>query len=87
MLALQLLAAALLFLSAALFFGPQLVIYGPRAFPSLVKHPQARFVGGFLVTACVIAITAPHFGEAVLTGGARISMVALELATMSFGIV
>ena len=87
MLALQLLAAALLFLSAALFFGPQLVIYGPKALPGLARHPQARFIGGLLVTGCVFAVTAPHFASAVVAGGARMSMVALEVATMNFGVV
>lgn len=87
MFALQVLAAVMLFLSAACFFGPQLVIYGPRAFPSMLKQPQAKFVGGFLVTACVFAVSAPYFGGAMLQGGQRMSMVALDMMSMSFGVV
>ena len=87
MFALQLVAAILLFLSAGLFFGPQLVIYGPKSFPALLKQPQARFIGGFLLTASVFAVSAPHFGSVLMTGGERITLVALEVARMSFGAV
>lgn len=87
MLALQITAAILLAFSAACFFGPQLVIYGPRALPVLLKQRQARFVGGFLVSACAFAIAAPHFGAVILDGGERITFVARQIFTMSYGIV
>ncbi len=87
MLALQIIAAILLFLSAALFFGPQLVIYGPRAFPNLVHQPQARFIGGFLTTATVFVLTAPHMGSALITGSEAVTFAARELVNLSFSLV
>ncbi len=87
MLALQITAAILLFLSAACFFGPQLVIYGPRALPMLAKQDQAKFIGGFLITATVLVITAPYFGTALLSGGEAVTLVARQLVGMSFGVV
>ncbi len=87
MLTFQVIAAVLLFLSAACFFGPQLVIYGPRAVPLLLKQAQARFIGGFLVSAAILSIIAPHFGGALLSGGEVITLVALDLINMSFGLV
>lgn len=87
MLALQLTAAILLAFSAACFFGPQLVIYGPRALPVLMKQKQARFVGGFLVTACAFAVMAPQFGAVLLQGGEQVTLVVLEIFTMNFRVV
>lgn len=87
MFTLQVIAAILLFLSAACFFGPQLVIYGPRAVPLMLKQGQARFIGAFLASAAILSIIAPHFGSAVLSGGEAITLVALDLVNMSFGLV
>lgn len=87
MIVLQIIAAIMLFLSAALFFGPQLVIYGPRAFPALVRQPQARFIGGFLATATAFVLAAPHMGAALSSGGEAVIYAARELVTLSFGLV
>ena len=87
MLALQITAAILLVFSAACFFGPQLVIYGPSAMPAIWRKREAKFIGGFLVTASVFALTAPYFGSAMLSGGETITMVARDLLAMSFGVV
>lgn len=85
MLALQILAFVFLCLSAMLLFGPQLVVYGPKAFPNMLKNQQVRYVGGFLTSAAVMLICAPHLGSAMLTGGEHITLVAVDLVTMSFG--
>ena len=87
MLALQILAALFLFLSAALFFGPQLVIYGPRAVRPLMRNGQAKFVGGVLVSACAVLVTAPYMAPVVVKGGEAITMAALEIFTMQFGLI
>ncbi len=87
MLTLQVISVILLFVSAACFFGPQLVIYGPRAVPLLLKQGQARFIGGFLVSAAILSLVAPHLGSAMLSGGEAITLVALDLINMSFGLV
>lgn len=87
MIVLQLLAAIFLFLSAALFFGPQLVIYGPHVLPDMFKQHQARFVGGFLATVCVFAVTAPHFANAVIGGGHNMAHVAGGTINLSHGVI
>ncbi|MBR9833765.1 MAG: hypothetical protein GYB42_00910 [Alphaproteobacteria bacterium] len=87
MIVLQLLAAVFLFLSAALFFGPQLVIYGPQALPGLFRQRQARFVGGFLATVCVFAVTAPHFADAVIGGGVHMGQVAGGVSQLGQGVI
>ena len=84
MLALQIIAAIFMFLSAALFFGPQLVVYGPRAFPALAKQPQARFVGGMLATVLVAVLTGPYWIGAMHEGGRTMTVIALEVAALSF---
>lgn len=86
MFALQILAACLLALSAAFFFLPQIVMYGPRAVPALVNNGQARFVGGFFATALALTVTAPSLGSAAMFGGETVTMVAIDLFSMSFGI-
>lgn len=87
MLALQIAAIVFLVLSAACLFGPQLVVYGPRAIPTLVRQPQARFVGGLLTSAAALALTAPYFGSAVSAGGQNMTLVMLDVFTMNFGLV
>lgn len=84
MLVLQVTAVFFVLLSATLMFGPQLVIYGPRALPQLAQSEQARFVGGCLTTALVLALLAPYFGDAVSSGGSAITLVMADVATMSF---
>ena len=87
MLALQIAAIVFIALSAAFLFGPQLVFYGPPALPRLVRQPQVRFLGGFLVTACALTLMAPYFGAAVSSGSENISLVMIDLFTMSFGLI
>ena len=84
MLALQLTAVFFVLLSATLMFGPQLLIYGPRALPQLAQSEQARFVGGCLTTALVMAVLAPYFGDALTSGGSAITLVMADVVTMSF---
>jgi hypothetical protein len=84
MLALQLTAIFFVLLSAAFMFGPQLVIYGPRGVQQLVRDEQARFVGGCLTSALVLAVMAPYFADAVSSGGGAITLVMAELVTMRF---
>ncbi|MDJ0920244.1 MAG: hypothetical protein QNI84_03890 [Henriciella sp.] len=87
MLALQILAASLLALSAALIFMPQIVIYGPRALPMLAGNGQARFIGGFFVTALALTVSAPHLGSAAAFGGETVLLVAIDTFTLTFGLV
>lgn len=87
MLALQIIAFALLVLSALLFVGPQIVAYGPRAIPAMMRQPEARFVGGCFASLIVMALIAPGFGAALMTGGETLQMVALELSGLSFGLI
>ncbi|MHA7857594.1 MAG: hypothetical protein ACX94D_05860 [Henriciella sp.] len=86
MLALQLLAITFLALSAAFMFGPALVMYGPRAMPTLMRDGQARFVGGFLGSAALLALLLPGFGTAMSSGGGAITLVMTDLVTMRFNI-
>ena len=84
MLALQLVALTLLGLSAALMFGPQIAVYGPQAARDMVRDGQAQFVGGCLISAILMVITAPHLGGAVSSGGGAITLVMVDVFTMSF---
>jgi len=84
MLALQITAIFFVLLSAALMFGPQLVVYGPRGAQQLARDEQARFVGGCLVSALALAVTAPHFAGALSSGGGTITLAMAELVTMRF---
>lgn len=87
MLALQLLAVAFLCLSAAFMFGPMLVLYGPRTLPMLARDGQARFVCGFLISATVLTLIAPHFNASLSSGGSAMSLVVADLFTMQFSVV
>jgi len=84
MLALQLTAIFFLLLSAAFMYGPQLAVYGPRAWSEMVRNDQARFVGGCLVSGLVFVIAAPYFGGAVSSGSDAMSVVVVDVVTMSF---
>nr|WP_070960752.1 hypothetical protein [Hyphomonas sp. Mor2] len=84
MLALQVTAIFFVLLSAAFMFGPQLAIYGPRAVSQLARDEQARFVGGCLTSALVLAVLAPYFAGAMSFGGSTITLVMADLATMQF---
>jgi hypothetical protein len=83
----QVLATVLLIFSAACFFGPQLVIYGPRAFFALSRRREARFVAGFLVTVMGFIALAPTASDALVSGGETLLAMALETATLSFGLI
>ncbi|MEM8616800.1 MAG: hypothetical protein AAGF20_07675 [Pseudomonadota bacterium] len=82
MLILQILAFVCLTFSIACFFGPYIAVHGVR---SLGLNRQARFISGFVVSALAMVAIAPSFGQALATGGETITLVALELVTLSFG--
>lgn len=84
MLALQLLALGFLMLSAAFLFGPPLLIYGPKAASDMASEGQMQFVGGCFASLVVMVFAAPHIGEAFQTGGGVITLVMVDLFTMSF---
>jgi hypothetical protein len=83
----QLLAIFLLVFAGLCFFGPQLVIYGPRSFAALFRRFEARFVAGALVSAMVFVATVPMASHAVVTGGEKVLIIALETMTLSFGLI
>ena len=74
MLALQLIAIVLILLSAALMFGPQLVVYGPHGARALAQDSVARFAGGCLSSALVVAAFGPQIGAGVLAGSEAITL-------------
>lgn len=84
MLALQVTAIFFVLLSATLMFGPQLVVYGPRALPQLARSEQARFVGGCLTSALVLAVMAPYFGSALSSGSGAMTLIVADLVTLQF---
>ena len=87
MLVLQLLATSLLVLAGACFFGPQLVIYGPRGFSRLARRPEARFVAGFLISTMAFIVLVPAASHALVSGGEKVLIVALQTYTLSFGLI
>ena len=61
------------------------MIYGPRAFPALARNREARFVGGCLVSACAVALSAPYALAALHSGSQTMLTVAAEVIGMNFG--
>ncbi len=87
MLAFQITAFALLVLAIACIYGPQLVFFGPRVLPVMMKQPETRFVGGFMASAMAFIVVAPQFGTILSQGGEAVTMVVLDIFSMSFGVV
>ena len=86
MLLLQLTAIAFLVFSAAFMFGPQLVVYGPRAAMEMARQTEARFIGGFLTTAGVLAVAAPFIGQSLISGGNAMTLVVVDIFSMQFSL-
>lgn len=87
MLALQLIAFFFLALSVAFCFGPRLAVYGPRALSDMVREGQVQFVGGCLASVLVMIAAMPYFAGAVSAGSGAMTVVVLDVFTMSFSLV
>lgn len=87
MLALQMTAFVFLALSVAFFFGPRLAVYGPKAMGDMVQEGQVQFVGGCLASVLVLIVGAPYFVGAMSTGSDAMSIVMLDLFTMTYSLV
>ena len=86
MLALQLTAFVFLALSVAFLFGPRLAVYGPKAMSDMGREGQVQFVGGCLASVLVLIVGAPYFVAAVSTGSGAMSLVVLDLFTMTYSL-
>jgi len=86
MLALQIIAFVFLALSVAFLFGPRLVVYGPNAMSDMAQEGQVQFVGGCLASVLVLIFGAPYFGGAMSAGSGAMSVVVLDLFTMTYSL-
>jgi len=86
MLALQILASVFLAVSMAFLFGPRVAVYGPKAIGDMAQQGQVQFVGGCLASVLVLIVGAPYFVDAMSSGSSAMSLVVLDLFTMTYSL-